>query len=111
MPASGLPGPVADVVEMGMALDWVDPLVATLERVRRPFGCKLLAILLDSKETPEEYEKLLRENGVGVLGIQLLEGFSVGDFIANGCACITIKKKHYNKAMRLLVQHGAIFAY
>jgi len=112
MPASGLSVPLSNALELaGDITDWVGPLVAALEQVRRPFGCALLTIALDSDKSPEYYEKLLRRNGVKVLGIQLSEGFSLGDFICDGCACMTILRKHYRKAVRLLTRHGAIFVY
>lgn len=92
-------------------LDWIDPLVAILERVPRPFGCALLAIALDSKHPPIYYERLLEDNGVEVIGIEIFGLPKLGDFICNGCACMTIHKKDVNRAVRLLTRAGALFAY
>lgn len=99
----------ADVLEAVAVLDFVDPMVAILERVACPFGCKLLAVALDNEHPPAYYEKLLKRAGVDVLGIELFEGSNIGDFICNGYACMTVRKKHLRRAVRVLEKSGAFF--
>jgi hypothetical protein len=102
---------VADVLEAtAETFDWIDPTIAILEQVKRPFGCEVLAITLDSREGPIYYLRLLERSGIEILGIELF-GLRVGVCICNRALLVTIKKEDAPKAVKVLARHGARFVY
>jgi len=102
---------VADVLEAtAETLDWIDPMVALLEQVKRPFGCEIIAIALDSRERPIYYLRLLDRNGIEILGIELF-GLRFGVHICKHALLVTVKKEDAPRAVKVLMRHGAYFVY
>jgi len=101
---------VADALEVTGEFDWIDPLVALLEQARRPFGCEVLAIALDSRERPIYYLRLLERSDVEILYLYLY-GLRIGVCTCNRALLVTIRKEDVPKAVKVLEKHGARFVY